>query len=110
MNVALKYDGLATRDMIREAAEAEQNYQKTGKHITLEEHHRGARQRPGGALGAGAGGGVPVRAGAPVHPQALPGIGHSGVLNGAFALEKRAPGAFPASPGGVFRPCTVCRA
>ena len=37
MNVALKYDGLATRDMIREAAEAEQNYQKTGKHITLEE-------------------------------------------------------------------------
>lgn len=37
MNVALKYDGLATRDMIREEAEAEQNYQKTGKHITLEE-------------------------------------------------------------------------
>ena len=37
MNVALKYDGLATRDMIREAAEAEQNYQKTGKHITIEE-------------------------------------------------------------------------
>ena len=37
MNVALKYDGLATRDMIREAAEAEQNYQQTGKHITLEE-------------------------------------------------------------------------
>ena len=37
MNVALKYDGLATRDMIREAAEAEQNYQKTGKHITLKE-------------------------------------------------------------------------
>ena len=37
MNGALKYDGLATRDMIREAAEAEQNYQKTGKHITLEE-------------------------------------------------------------------------
>lgn len=37
MNVALKYDGLATRDMIREAAEAERNYQKTGKHITLEE-------------------------------------------------------------------------
>ena len=37
MNVALKYDGLATRDMIREAAEAEQNYRKTGKHITLEE-------------------------------------------------------------------------
>ena len=37
MNVALKYDGLATRDMIREAAEAEQNYQNSGKHITLEE-------------------------------------------------------------------------
>lgn len=41
MNVALKYDGLATRDMIREAAEAEQNYQKTGKHITLEELKNG---------------------------------------------------------------------
>lgn len=37
MNVALKYNSLATRDMIREAAEAERNYQATGKHITLEE-------------------------------------------------------------------------